>query len=446
MSERGWRAPLAVLGAAVLLVAGVLVVGDDARDEPLSALGTLPPGGAPWCPQSSVSDAGTGRFALDGRVRTVRPGDVGSVLGLEVLDWFRGPPLGQVDVEVAPAPANALMVGDRLLVQGSWRPDGASPVVDGCRARTWTAPLARAWAGAADGDPPGVRPVLAPGEPLARYDAVGFRRTGPVGGPVLTGVLVREGGCVYVADGRARWLPVFPSEQVDWDPAEERVSLSGFHLRVGQEVRLGGAPEHGELPLRGQPLVPGVGAARLVDPAGIPAGCDPDAPRFVVGEPPDAAPWTAEVLSAGDPVVRAVREGARRAGLEPSGVAGRLELDEFGGQSIQLAVAATAGPLGEDVSVSIGTVPVAAWPDVLDTADATVRSTADGSLGGLPAGSGAGGEVVAVERAGRTHVLVRTPGRVVVSVTVPLPATDDRVATMAGLARAVASGGVAGRS
>jgi len=85
-------------------------------------------------------------------------------------------------------------------------------------------------------------------------------------------------------------------------------------------------------------------------------------------------------------------------------------------------------------------VPADAWPDAFDTDDATVRSILDGPLRGLPARSG-DSELVSVERPDRTHVMVRTAGGRVVSVTVAPPASDERVATMVGLAEAVASGG-----
>jgi hypothetical protein len=377
-------------------------------------------------------------------VVAVRPGAAGSLLGIEVLAWFLGPPVSRVDVEVTGGADEEFRTGDRLLVQGSWRPDGGPPVIDRCRARTWTAALAEAWEGTVGRPGPGAGAGAVPGEPLARYDAVGFRRTGPDGGPVLTGVLVREDDCVYLADGRARWLPVFPSDQVRWDPVTERVLLAGSPLgAVGQTVRLGGSPAGAGQPSPGVPGEPGEGDLPTAGAAGLPSGCDPDAPRFVVGEAV-TRPWMSEVLSAGDPHVRAVRQAARDAALAPSAVEGRLELDEFDGQTLQFVVTATTGPLAGEVSVSVGSVPADAWPDAFDTADAAVRSTADGPLRGLPASAGPDSELVSVERPDRTQVMVRTPSGTVVSVGVPLPATDDRVATMAGLAEAVASGGGAG--
>lgn len=443
MGDRRWRTPLILLALTALLLGGVSVVGEEASDLPVAEPGVLLADDGLWCPQASGSGAGDARFALDGRVATVRQGATGGVLGLEVLAWFRGPPVSQVDVEVVGASDDRFEAGDRLLVQGSWDPEGGPPRIDRCRARTWTAATARAWEGAAGPAGAGDGPVVQVGEPVARYDAVGFRRTGEVGGPVLTGVLVRQGDCLYVADGLTRWLPVFPSGQVGWDPAAELVLLGGYRLGVGQVVRLGGSPEQGG-PLPGPPVVPQEGDGQLVDPAGLPAGCDPAAPRFVVSEPAAGALAT-EVLSSGEPEVRAVRQAAREHALEPSAVTGRLELDEFGWQSLQFLVTATAGPLAGDVAVSIGTVPDRAWPDAFATEDASVRSTRDGPLRGLPARSGTDSELVSVERSDRTQVMLRAPGGQVVTVTVALPATDDRVVTMAGLAEAVASGGGAGQ-
>jgi len=109
---------------------------------------------------------------LDGRVVAVRPGAVGSLLGIEVVAWFLGPPVSRVEVEVTGGGEEDFRPGDRLLVQGSWRPDGGPPVIDRCRARTWTAGLAEAWEGTVGRGGPDDGAGAAPGEPLARYDAL----------------------------------------------------------------------------------------------------------------------------------------------------------------------------------------------------------------------------------------------------------------------------------
>jgi hypothetical protein len=58
-----------------------------------------------------------------------------------------------------------------------------------------------------------------------------------------SGVLVEEDGCLLLARGDYRVLPVFADDRVVWDDSSHTLTIRGVPLRIGDEVTLGG---HGE--------------------------------------------------------------------------------------------------------------------------------------------------------------------------------------------------------
>jgi hypothetical protein len=58
-----------------------------------------------------------------------------------------------------------------------------------------------------------------------------------------SGVLVDEGGCLLLARGDDRVLPLFADDRVVWEESARTLTIRGVPLRIGDEVTLGG---HGE--------------------------------------------------------------------------------------------------------------------------------------------------------------------------------------------------------
>jgi hypothetical protein len=57
----------------------------------------------------------------------------------------------------------------------------------------------------------------------------------------LVGFFFREGPCLYVDDGRTRWLPVFASTGTTWDGDEETVTTGELSYAAGTDVVMGGS-------------------------------------------------------------------------------------------------------------------------------------------------------------------------------------------------------------
>lgn len=362
-------------------------------------------------------------FALDGTVvDVVAPPDRSPVrVTLRVREWFLGPPVETVDVRVDPTTArhlaadgSGLAVGRRLLVSGrSWQGQDDGLLATGCgRTRGYDAATAEDWQRSL-----GVPGPARPAGPAATYPRVDYVRTATE--PDLRGVAVLDSGCLYVQDGLTRWVPVLPSGTAAWQDQPPALTLGGVTTDVGHMVRLAGVPADG-LGARGAGRTgPSDVAAGLVDPAGVPDACDPTAPRFVVAE--RVGPGRPHVEAAQDrsaPVWVAL-EAARRAGLDPTVVDGGLVTDAFGATSSRVALRT---PAGADVLVHVESVAVLAWPHAYAPRDADWAWSSDPRhAGGLPPVP-AGWQLAVVTRDdGVTQVLLRTPGRVVVSVSAELP-------------------------
>lgn len=368
-------------------------------------------------------DAGTG-FALDGTVTEVTaPTARGPLLlTLEVDEWFRGPPLERAEVWLDPATLQGLTgpggldlgTGSRLLVSGRWGDDVATAA--GCGStRSWDRATARQWR--AD-----LRPApVTPAGPVARYPDAGLVRGASGGPPDLAGVLVADGGCLYVQDGLTRWLPVLPAGLTGWSEAPARLLLAGQETDVGHAVRLGGVPAGG-LAIRGDDgHTPADVRARLVDDAGVPADCDDDAPRFVVSEPPPGNGAVVQDMPAGGPVLQGTVAAARDAGLPVTTATGQNSRDAYGAHSWRVELGTE---YGGEVLVHLETVAFLAWPSGYVPSDGVLRwSLYPAHAADLPAVP-AGHQLAVVQRVdGAMQVLVRTPGRVVVSASTDVPTT-----------------------
>ena len=104
----------------------------------------------------------------------------------------------------------------------------------------------------------------------------------------------------------------------------------------------------------------------------------------------------------------------RDAGLAPASVTGEVLHDAYGSLAWRVEVPTRAG--GE-LLVHVETVGFLAWPHAYGPPGARVRWSADPAHAATLPTAPAGSELAVVERAdGTTQVLVRTPGRMVVSV------------------------------
>jgi hypothetical protein len=384
-------------------------------------------------------EEGTG-FALDGTVESVsaRTADGPIRLVLEVQEWFVGPPVDRVEVLVDPATARRVTAqgggaepGARLLASGpGWDVDGRALTAAGCgRTRAWDEATADAWR---SGLPAAGR--VGPDGPLARYASAGFVWTQPHGSPALRGVLVRDSGCLYVQDGLTRWLPVFPVGVTRWTQGRSRLLLHEEPLDVAHQVRLGGLPATGVGPDVGQRLAVAGDRPRLLDEAGLPSGCDPQAPRFVVAGPPAMSTARVTALPADDPLLRALGRAAREAGLRPGEASGELVRSGYGDVTVRLEVTTRDGP----VVVRIENVAPLAWPSAYYTSGTRFRSSLDPQdAPGLPPVP-RGWQLVVLERDDATQVLLRTAGRIVVSASAEGPAGRWAVADLVAIDRAVA--------
>ncbi len=437
-----------LLGLTSVLVVGVTLAARDPLDA-LSAsdLERMEDAVEQGCADTGVDLTDGTAYALDGMVVDVvtPPGRSPVRVTLRVREWFLGPPLETVDAWVDPTTArhlaeddSALVVGRRLLVSGrSWRGQDDGLLASGCGwTRGYDAGAAEDWQRAL-GAPGPSRPA----GPAATYPSVDYVRAGTV--PDLRGVAVLASGCLYVQDGLTRWVPVLPSGTTAWQVQPPALTLAGVTTDVGHMIRLAGVPADGLAAGGAGRTDPSDVAAGLVDPAGVPEGCDPTAPRFVVAE--GGGLGRPDVEAAGDssaPVSVAV-EAARRAGLEPTVVDGGLVTDAFGATSYRVALR-TRG--GADVLVHVESVAVLAWPHAYAPRDADWAWSSDPRQSEALPPVPPGWELAVVTRDdGVTQVLLRTPGRVVVSVSAELPVLSrsdvggDGVRTLADVALEVAA-------
>lgn len=405
-----------LLGLVPLLVGLTLMARDPAAVVSATDLDRIEDAVELGCTASTeLLDEGTG-FALDGTVVdvVVPPGRSPVRVTLRVREWFRGPPLDRVEVWVDPATARRLgddalapATGSRLLVSGrGWQGRDDGLLATGCgRTRGWDAETAQDW-----------RQDIGPAAsaraagPAATYPSAGFVRT--VTEPDLRGVAVLDSGCLYVQDGRTRWVPVLPSATAAWQDRPASLELDGVVTDVGHMVRLAGLPAGGDVRRGADGTDPSDVVARLVDPAGVPTACDPDAPRFVVAERGVPGPPPAQ---AGTATSGVASEAARRAGLGVTTAEGRLVTDGFGATSSRVVLRTDDAA---EVLVHVESVAFLAWPHAYAPRDARlVRSGDPDHARGLPVVP-PGWELAVVSRSdGVTQVLLRTPGRVVVSVT-----------------------------
>jgi hypothetical protein len=381
-------------------------------------------------------------FALDGTVERVSARTAGGpiLLALQVNEWFVGPPVDRVEVYVDPATARHVTgqggvrveQGARLLVSGTgWDLYGRVPTATGCgRTRAWDQQTADAWR---EGLPVAAR--VEPDGPLARYASAGFLWTGPEGSPSLRGVLVRDSGCLYLQDGATRWLPVFPTGVTRWAERDRRLLLGGELLDVSHHVRLGGLPASGVAP-DALPRAGGDGQApRLLDEGGLPSGCDPRSPRFVVAEPLATAHPGVTAVPEDSELLATLAGAARQAGMEPGEATGEIVRGGYGDFTVRLEVMTRDGPL----VVHSETVAYLAWPSAFRTSDARFRWSLDPEhAAGLPA-MPKNWQLVVLERDDGTQVLLRTPERIVVSVSTDGPADRWDVADLVAVGKAVAA-------
>lgn len=435
---------LLLLGVSSLLVVLTVAARGDVGDTSATDLERIDDAVREGCARPGTGlDDGTG-FAFDGTVnQVVSTRDRGPLrVALEVREWFLGPPVDQVAVWVDPTTVRYLTgqggvdvaPGTRLLVSGrGWGADGDLPAAAGCgRTRVWDAGTAQQWRADLPTPPPAT-----PAGPAARYPGAGYVRGGG-DTPDLTGVLVRDAGCLYVQDGLTRWLPVFPAGQTSWIDGPPQLTVAGLPVDIGHAVRLAGMPASGAVSLGPGDTDPGDSRARSLDPRGVPERCDDAAPRFVVAEPAAGAEARATDVPADSAWLRTVVTAAEGAGLEPSAASGRNVRDVYGSQSgrVQLAT-----PDGGEVLVHLETVAFLAWPFAYVPRDAELRWSLNPvhavDLPTVPPGH----QLAVVERAdGITQVLVRTPGRVVASASADLlttggPLTDDGVGGVDALAQ-----------
>ena len=402
---------------AVALVLAVLALRDDPDSTSVTDLERISDAVDQGCDASSADLAAETGFAVDGTVLAVTaPADPGApvLVQLEVGEWFRGPPVDRTEVYLDRRTVRYLRAdlapGLRLLVSGrGWGSGRGAPSAAGCgRTRVFDRATAADWR--EELTPPR---VVADG-PVARYADAGFVRVGADGAPALTGVLLLDGGCLYVDDGLTRWVPVFPVGSSGWVDGPPQLTFGVDVVDAGHPVRLGGLPATGVVP-RGARAVQGAEArAERVEAAGVPVGCRPSAPRFVVAEAPPDSPASTIVVSDEDPLVRAVLDGARASGLEPTTAVGQVRRDQFGAASVRVAVQTDRA--GE-VLVHVENVSFLAWPFAYAPADATFRWSVNPEQAPALPPAAPGTQLAVVERSdGITQLVVRTGERVVVSV------------------------------
>ncbi len=374
------------------------------------------------CAEPSSDLAPTTGLALDGTVGSITvPADPGSpvVVELEVAEWFRGPPLDRVRVRVDPTTVRALRdsgeplaPGVRLLVSGpGWGAGSDAPAAAGCgRTRLHDTRTADDWR----------EQLAAPGAvvavgPLARYLDAGYVSTNADNAPALTGVLLLDDGCLYVDDGLTRWVPVFPASTTGWVDQPPQLRTGFDVVDAGHFVRLGGTPATGVARRGVRELTDAETTSLRVAPGSVPEGCNDDAPRFVVADPPEEGPADEVRVAADDPLVQGVLDGADAAGLSPTEVTGEVRRDAFGAASARVvAETERAGRL----LVHVESVSYLAWPTAYVPSDATLRWSLDPKQAQRLPSPAPGTELAVVERAdGSTQLLVRTSPRVVVSVT-----------------------------
>lgn len=356
--------------------------------------------------------------------------DGGAVLDFDVVTWFVGPPLEQVDVRTTAADLDVLerdgtlRPGTSLVVRAAaWPPDGRQPVV-GCadllpRSDDLVAELAAA-------HPPAAVP--APDGPAVLYSSAAWTRTASYGLAVLSGVLLVDHGCLHVDDGVTRWLLRLPSQATEWDEDEQSLRFDDEVLAPGSTVRLAGSPEAGLVPRRGQQLSAAPGSA---PPGGRSGGpCPGSGPGFVVAEAPGEAASVSDWPER-DGFVRSLVEAGDRSGLTVGGTEATLTQRSLGGASLTVTLAPRTGSAAGDVTLQVDTAPARAWPDAYLDDEAH-----ESALLGPRCEAGADPAAGAVVQQGpqRTRVLLRSPGGVLVTVTGAADLDDEGVCALAALA------------
>lgn len=408
----------AAFGSVVLLVLATLLVRQDVpAPEPGAA---EPAGGSERCTDGFSAAALPDRtFALSGTVLDVFSSDGDANMLLEVDEWYRGPPVAQVVVivpdEVVATMAernggDLLSAGDQLLVSGDrWSSEDAEAfaLAWGCGWTIYADPVAVAeWSGALE-EPPA--PAPDPRLVHARYPAVGYLTAWAT----LRGVLVHDGGCLYVQDSRQRWLPVFPADdRTRWDGDALTLEHGGVPRPVGTLVWLGGAAA-------------GPGPDSRWGFA-VPRGCDPDVPRWVVGEPSGPDSIREHDVPPDAPFVRTAGDSLARAGLDADFVTGGGVEDEYG----LLTAAALFRVDGTDVVVRIETPP----PGVgVRTYEPRAGDMTVADVGGVEVG------LVRSRDAGYLQAVVRLPSGSFKTVTTRTLAPGDPMADGRALIEAAAA-------
>ena len=415
---RGRGRTALVLALTAALVLAVLALRDDPEATSVTDLERISDAVDQGCDNPSADLASDTGFALDGTVLAVTvPADTGApvLVDLEVREWFLGPPVDRTQVYldrgVVRFLREDLTPGLRLLVSGrGWGSGQGAPGAAGCgRTRLFDRVSAADW-----------REELAPKAvtpqgPMARYPDAGFVRSTADDAPALTGVLLLDGGCLYVDDGLTRWVPVFPDASSGWLDGPPQLSLGTDVVDAGHPVRLGGMPATGVVQRGARALEGAETRAARLEETGVPAGCRSSSPRFVVADPSAGAPASSMAVAVDDPLVEAVLDGARTGGMDPTTVVGEVRRDQFGAASVR--VAAQTERAGE-VLVHVENVSFLAWPFAYAPTDATFRwSQNPEQAGGLPRAA-PGNQLAVVERGdGATQLILRTGERVVVSVT-----------------------------
>lgn len=398
------RAVVGALGAVPLLVLGTVLV---RQDVPVPGPAAVAPPErlerSERCTESYSTAALPERaFAFSGTVlppaRVAYEGD--AHLRLEVDEWFHGPRLATVDVRI-PEEAVATMVGqdgeliatgDQLLVSGdswAWSYHTFQAVAWGCGWTTYADPATTAgWAQAVGG------PRLPEEDPRllhARYPAVGYRTVWAE----LQGVLVQDDGCLYVQDGRQRWLPVFPDgDRTRWD-ADDLVLQHG-----GAQVPLGGMASLG-----GGEAAPGTDAGSGF---AVPEGCDPEVPRWVVGEPWGPLGDGGHDVSEEAPLGREAHAALAAAGVDAELVASSTVPGAYG-RAVSSAVFRTSGV---EVSVRTETPPPAVALRAYEPSPGDMEVV---DVDGIEVG------VVRARDAGYLEAVVRMPTGTVTTVTMTEP-------------------------
>lgn len=285
-----------------------------------------------------------GSPAYDGEVRA----------RLDVDEWYQGPSLARLEVSIPVETVTTLgvegeplAVGDELLVAGdAWtsRNPPYRAVAWGCG---WTRQADEAavqqWSEALGEAAPATEPEAA--TPFARYPAVGY----VTARPALRGVLVRDGGCLYVQDGERRWLPVFPDDDdTRWQEETTTLERPGGEVSLAHLTALGGGP-----------------AATRADAAAgfaVPAGCDPDVARWVVGDAVGGRRARRLAVSPQAPVVQRSRATLESLDLDPELLSSSLVYDAYG----RTVPTAEFRAGGWDLSVRMDTAPAAVVPQAYE--------------------------------------------------------------------------------